>query len=292
MSIAITGATGQLGRLVIADLLAAGVPADQITAVARSAERAADLVARGVRLHVADYDRPETFAGAFQPGDRVLLISASEVGRRAAQHAAVVDAAAAAGVAQLAYVGVFGGPEADFLLAAEHRATEELILATGLPYTFLRNNWYSDAPMFTGDLAGILARGAIVNSVHGESRIATASRGDYAAAAAAVLTSDGHLNAAYELSGDHAWTFGEFAEVITRLSGTKVVHSYVPPQEQKAMMTGAGLPDALAEIFVDVDEAINRGALAGTPGDLSRLIGRPTTPMAETVAAALADVPS
>ncbi|MEU6207208.1 NAD(P)H-binding protein [Micromonospora musae] len=292
MSIAVTGATGQLGRLVIADLLAAGVPADQITAVARSAERAADLVARGVRLHVADYDRPETFAGAFRPGDRVLLISASEVGRRAAQHAAVVDAAAAAGVAQLAYVGVFGGPEADFLLAADHRATEELILATGLPYTFLRNNWYSDAPMFTGDLAGILARGAIVNSVHGESRIATAPRGDYAAAAAAVLTSDGHLNAAYELSGDHAWTFGEFAEVITRLSGTKVVHSYVPPQEQKAMMTGAGLPDALAEIFVDVDEAINRGALAGTPGDLSRLIGRPTTPMAETVAAALADLAS
>ncbi|TDC36560.1 NAD-dependent epimerase/dehydratase family protein [Micromonospora sp. 15K316] len=292
MSIAITGATGQLGRLVIEELLTAGVPADRITAVARSAEKAADLVARGVRLHLGDYDRPETFAGAFRPEDRVLLISASDVGRRIAQHAAVVDAAAAAGVAQLAYVGVFGGPKADFLLAGEHRATEELILATGLPYTFLRNNWYSDASMFTGDLAGIMARGAIANSVHAESRIATAPRADYAAAAAAVLTSDAHLNTAYELSGDTAWTFGEFAEMITRQSGAEVVHTYLPPHEQKAILAAAGVPDAIAEILVDVDDAINRGALAGTPGDLSRLIGRPTTPMTETVAAALADLAS
>ncbi|MEV4809062.1 NAD(P)H-binding protein [Micromonospora avicenniae] len=292
MSIAITGATGQLGRLVIGDLLAAGVPANQITAVARDGGKAADLAARGIRVRVADYDRPETFAGAFRSEDRMLLISATDLGRRARQHAAVIDAAAATGVAQLAYVGVFGGPEADFLLADEHRETEQLILATGLPYTFLRNNWYTDAPALTGDLAGIMARGAIVNSVHADSRIATAPRIDYAAAAAAVLTSDGHLDTAYELSGDSAWTFGEFAEEVSRQSGTEVAHTYIPPQEQKAILTGSGLPDALAEILVDVDDAINRGRLAGTPGDLSRLIGRPTTPMADTVAAALADLAS
>jgi NAD(P)H dehydrogenase (quinone) len=292
MSIVITGSTGQLGRLVIADLLAAGVPADQITAVARDRDKAADLVARGLRLHVADYDRPETFADAFRPEDRVLLISGIDIGRRAAQHGTVVDAAAAVGVAQLAYVGAFGGPKADFRLADDHRATERLVLDSGLPYTFLRNNWYSDGPSYTADLPGILQRGAIVNSVHADSRIATAPRIDYAAAAAVVMRADGHLNKAYELSGDAAWTFGEFAEEVTRQSGTKVVHTYIPPEQQKAVLTGAGLPDGVADVIVDVDDAINRGRLAGTPGDLSRLIGRPTTPIADTIAAALASRPS
>src|SRR3569833_953856 len=152
MSIIITGSTGELGRLVIADLLASGVPADQVTAVARSEEKAADLVAQGVRLHLADYDRPETFATAFQPEDRVLLISGSDVGRRVPQHAVVIDAAKAAGVAQLAYTGILGGPKAAFLLAAEHRETEQLLLDSGLPYTFLRYGWYSDGPAFTADL--------------------------------------------------------------------------------------------------------------------------------------------
>ncbi|MDN3359261.1 SDR family oxidoreductase [Actinomadura sp. DC4] len=284
MSIVITGATGQLGRLVIADLLASGVPADEITAVARSEEKAADL---GVRSHVGDYDRPETFAGAFRTGDRVLLISGTDIGRRAAQHAVVIDAAKAAGVAQLAYTGIFGGPKADFLLAADHRATEQLILDSGLPYTFLRNNWYSDGPSYTGALAGIVERGAILTSVAPGSRVATAPRTDYAAAAAVTLVGDGHLNTAYELGGDVAWTMEEFAEEVSRQTGKKVVHTEVSPAEHLAILTGAGLPETFAEILVDVDAAIGRGALAGTPGDLSRLIGRPTTPIADSIAAAL-----
>ncbi|MGW5364147.1 SDR family oxidoreductase [Actinopolymorpha pittospori] len=287
MSIVITGATGQLGRLVIADLLAAGVPADGITAVARSREKAADLVEQGIRLHLADYDRPETFAGAFRPEDRVLLISGTDLGRRTAQHTAVIDAAKAAGVAQLAYVGVFGGPKATFTLADEHRETEQLILDSGLPYTFLRNNWYSDASMLTGDLAGIIERGAITNNVAPGARIATTPRIDYAEAAAVVLRTDGHLGKAYELSGDTAWTFEEFADEVTRQSGTKVVHNSLTAAENKVVLTGAGLPAALADILVDVDDAISKGALADTPGDLSRLIGRPTTPLADTIAAAL-----
>jgi NAD(P)H dehydrogenase (quinone) len=288
MSIVITGATGQLGRLVIADLLAAGVPAGGITAVARDKGKAADLVAKGLRLHIADYDRPGTFDGAFRPEDRVLLISGTDLGKRTAQHAAVIDAARAAGVAQLAYVGVFGGPKADFLLADEHRETEQLIVDSGLPYTFLRNNWYSDAPMYVADLPGILERGVIVTNVAVGSRIATAPRTDYAAAAAVVMNNDGHLNTAYELSGDTAWSLEEFAEEITRQTGTKVVHTSITAAEHRALLTGAGVPDAFADILVDVDDAISRGMLSATPGDLRRLIGRPTTPIAATIAAALA----
>jgi NAD(P)H dehydrogenase (quinone) len=273
--------------VVIADLLDAGVPAYEVTAVARSKEKAADLVEAGLQLHLADYDQPESFVGAFSPEDRVLLISGNEVGKRTAQHAAVIDAAKAAGVAQLAYVGVFGGPRADFLLADEHRETEQLILDSGLPYTFLRNNWYTDARMFTGDLAGIIERGAIVNSVAVDSRLATAPRIDYAAAAAVVMSSDGHLNHAYELGGDIAWTFPEFADEISRQSGKKVFHTSLSPADNKRLLVDAGVPAAFADVLVDVDNAINRGALPATPGDLSRLIGRPTTPIADTIAAAL-----
>ncbi|MGW4485699.1 NAD(P)H-binding protein [Amycolatopsis sp. NPDC004368] len=283
MSIVITGATGQLGRLVIADLLAAGVPSDEITAVARSAEKAADL---GVRVHVGDYDKPETFTGAFAAGDRVLLVSGTDPGRRVPQHAAVLDAAKAADVAQLAYTGVFGGPDADFTLAEDHRATEQLILDSGLPYTFLRNNWYSE--MAVPDVAGSLARGAVVNSVPADGRIATASRADYAEAAAAVLRTDGHLGAAYELGGDHAWTYGEFAAELARLGGSPVTHTTVSGADYEAILTGAGVPPLVAAILVDVDTAIARGRLAGTPGDLAKLLGRPTTPLAETITKLLA----
>jgi NAD(P)H dehydrogenase (quinone) len=282
MSIVITGANGQLGRLVIRDLLDSGVAPDDITAVVRSKEKGADL---GVPLLVADYDEPETFTGAFQPEDRVLLISGSEPGRRVPQHTVVIEAARAAGVAQLAYTSVFGGPKADFLLAGEHRETEQRILDSGLPYTFLRNNWYTE--MYLQDVAGTVERGVIVNGVAQESRVATAPRKDFAAAAAVVLRTDGHLNKAYELSGDVEWTFDEFAAEVSRQAGKPVVHRSLSQAENKELLLSFGIPEGFAEILADVDAAINRGALAGTPGDLSRLIGRPTTPIAETIAVAL-----
>ncbi|ADB35736.1 NmrA family protein [Kribbella flavida DSM 17836] len=286
MSIVVTGATGQLGRLVVADLLAAGVPASGLTAVARSKEKAADLIEQGVQVAIADYDQPDTLNGVLQAGDRVLLISGNELGRRIPQHQAVIDAAKAAGVAQLAYTGIFGGPKAEFRLAADHRGTEQLILDSGLPYTFLRNNWYTEVS--TTDLAGIVERGAIVNGVAADGRLATAARADYAAAAAAVLTGDGHLNTAYELSGDAAWTYGEFAAELSRQSGKPVVHRTISRAENKAMLVSVGLPEGFADVLADVDEAISNGVLAGTPGDLSRLIGRPTTPLATSIADALA----
>lgn len=287
MSIVITGATGELGRLVIADLLAAGVPADAITAVARDSEKAAGLVEQGVRLLVADYDTPDTFDGVFKPEDRVLLVSASDVGRRVPQHAVVIDAARATGVAQVAYTSIFDAPNTNFGLAQDHRETEQLILDAGVPYTFLRNNWYNEAPGVAGDLRGIVERGVIANGVSPDARLASAARADYAAAAAVVLSTEGHLNKAYELSGDAAWTYPEFAAEVSRQSAKTVVHQFLGRDENAALLTSVGIPQPFAEILAEVDEAISHGALAGTPGDLSRLIGRPTTPLADTVTATL-----
>lgn len=284
MSIVVTGATGALGRLVVEHLLTT-VPASEVAAVVRDKEKAAGLAAKGVELRIADYDRPETLAGAFRSGDRVLLISGNQVGSRVAQHTAVIDAAKAAGVAQLAYTGILGGPDADFTLADEHRATEQLILDSGLPYTFLRNGWYTENQ--TENLAPVLAHGAVVGSA-GEGRIAYASRDDYAAAAAAVLTGEGHLNRAYELSGDTALSYADYAAVVAKATGKEIVHNDVPAAVHQEILTGAGLPEGFAAILVDVDQAVRRGRLAGTSGELSRLIGRPTTPVSDTVAAAVA----
>ncbi|MFD4584001.1 NAD(P)H-binding protein [Streptomyces sp. NPDC058423] len=285
MSIVVTGATGRLGRLVVERLLETGVPAAGIAAVVRDKEKAADLAARGVELRLADYDDPATLTGAFRVGDRVLLVSGNEVGRRVPQHTAVIAAARAAGVAQLAYTGVLGGPEADFELAEEHKATERAILDSGLPHTFLRNGWYTEN--YTEQLGPVLEHGAVVANA-GEGRIASATRADYAAAAAAVLTGDGHLGRAYELSGDTAWSLVEYAAEVARHSGKEIVHRNVPAETHLEILTGAGVPAPFAAILVDVDRAIERGLLARGDGDLARLIGRPTTPLAETVAAALA----
>ncbi|WP_327325441.1 SDR family oxidoreductase [Streptomyces sp. NBC_01210] len=286
MSIVVTGATGALGRLVVDELLAT-VPAERIAAVVRSKEKATDLAARGVELRIADYSEPESLAGAFHAGDRVLLISGSEVGQRVPQHTAVIEAAKAAGVAQLAYTGVLGGPDADFQLAAEHKATERVILDSGLPYTFLRNGWYTEN--YTEHLAPVLEHSAVVASA-GEGRIASAARADYAAAAASVLTGEGHLAQTYELSGDVAWSFEEYAAELSRQTGRTITYNNVPAGTHLQILIGAGLPGPLAEILVDVDAAVGRGLLAGTTGDLARLTGRPATPLADSVAAALATV--
>ncbi|MFI8450680.1 SDR family oxidoreductase [Streptomyces erythrochromogenes] len=284
MSIVVTAATGALGRLVVEELLER-VPADRVAVVVRNGEKAADLAARGIEVRVADYADPAALAGAFRPGDRVLLISGNEIGRRVAQHTAVIDAAKAAGVAQLAYTGILGGPEADFELASEHTATERAVLTSGLPYTFLRNGWYHEN--YTRDLPATLGHGAVVGSA-GEGRIASAARADYAAAAAVVLTGEGHLNAIYELSGDSAWSLAEYAAEVSAQSGKEIAYTEVPAGDHLKILTGAGVPEGFAAIIVDVDAAIARGRLAGTGGDLARLIGRPTTPVAEAIGAALA----
>ncbi|MFF9771844.1 SDR family oxidoreductase [Streptomyces sp. NPDC014636] len=282
MSIVVTGATGHLGRHVVEQLLEK-VPAEQIIAVVRDKEKAAALAARGVRLAVADYNEPETFHGLFSAGDRVLLISGNEFDKgRVRQHTVVIDAAKAAGVALLAYTSAPGTLTA--ALADDHRATEEALLASGLPYSLLRNGWYHEN--YTENLAPVLEHGAVVQAA-GDGRISSASRADYAAAAVAVLTGEGHENTTYELGGDEAWGFAEYAAELSRRTGRQIVYSPVTTEALTGILTGAGLPAPLAGILAGVDASIEKGELVVSSGDLSRLTGRPTTPLAEAVAVAL-----
>ncbi|QKV93337.1 SDR family oxidoreductase [Streptomyces sp. NA02950] len=286
MRIVVTGATGHLGRLVVEGLLEK-VPADRIVAVVRDPAKATALASRGVRLHRADYSEPHTLQGAFAAGDRVLLISGSEVGSRIPQHRAVIDAAREAGVALLAYTSVLGAPTADFALAEEHQVTERAITASGLPYVLLRNGWYHEN--YTENLGPVLEYGAVVGAA-GEGRVASASRADYAAAAVAVLTGEGHAGTAYELSGDIAWSFAEYAAVVAERTGREIRYHPVSAEAYRSVLTGAGVPGPVADILVDADTAVARGRLAAAPGELSRLIGRPTTPLADAVTAALGDL--
>ncbi|MGC5565680.1 NAD(P)H-binding protein [Streptomyces sp. FR-108] len=282
MSIVVTGATGHLGRLVVEGLLEK-VPADQVVAVVRSKEKAADLAARGVRLAVADYNAPETFDGVFSAGDRVLLVSGNEFAKgRVAQHKVVLAAAKAAGVALLAYTSAPGTLTA--ALADDHRGTEAAILESGVAYTLLRNGWYNEN--YTENLAPVLEHGAVVQAA-GEGRISTASRADYAAAAVAVLTGEGHENKTYELGGDTAFGFAEYAAAVAQATGKEIVYNAVPAETFQGILTGAGLPAPFAAILAGVDESIEKGELIVETGDLSRLIGRPTTPITESIAAAL-----
>ncbi|MET7681298.1 SDR family oxidoreductase [Streptomyces sp. NPDC005423] len=282
MSIVVTGATGHLGRHVVEQLLEK-VPAEQITAVVRTPEKAADLAARGVRTAVADYNAPETFDGLFAAGDKVLLISGNEFDKgRVGQHTVVIEAAKAAGVALLAYTSAPGTLTA--ALADDHKATEEILLASGLPYALLRNGWYNEN--YTENLAPALEHGAVVQAA-GDGRVASAARADYAAAAVAVLTGEGHENKTYELSGDTAWTFAEYAAALSEHSGKEIAYTSVPVEAYASILTGAGVPAPLAAILAGVDASIEKGELGVVTGDLSRLTGRATTPITESIVSAL-----
>ncbi|WP_153813486.1 SDR family oxidoreductase [Streptomyces sp. SUK 48] len=284
MSIVVTGATGHLGRHVVEQLLEK-VPAERITAVVRDEKKAADLAARGVKLAVADYNAPETFDTLFAAGDKVLLISGNEFDNdRVRQHTVVIEAAKAAGVALLAYTSAPGSLKAT--LADDHRATEEVLLASGLPYTLLRNGWYHEN--YTERLAPVLEHGAVVAAA-GEGRVSSAARADYAAAAVAVLTGEGHENRTYELGGDVAWSFAEYAAELSRAAGREIAYNAVTEEVMLGILTGAGLPEPLAAVFAGVDTSISRGELVVDSGDLSRLTGRPTTPLAQAVEAAFKD---
>ncbi|NEA68129.1 NAD(P)H-binding protein [Streptomyces sp. SID12488] len=281
MSIVVTGATGHLGRHVVEQLLEK-VPADQITAVVRDADKASGFAARGVKIAVANYNEPETFDGVIAAGDKVLLISGNEFDKgRVGQHKIVLDAAKAAGAALLAYTSAPGTLTA--ALADDHKGTEAAILESGITYSLLRNGWYNEN--YTEQLAVALEHG--VTQAAGEGRVASAARADYAAAAVAVLTGEGHENSTYELSGDTNWSFAEYAAEVSKQSGKDVAYNAVSVEVLIGILTGVGLPEGLATILAGVDASIAQGELAGTPGDLSRLTGRPTTPIAESIAAAL-----
>jgi NAD(P)H dehydrogenase (quinone) len=278
----VTGATGQLGRLVIEALLKR-VPADTIVAGVRSLESAAakDLRARGVTLRVADYARPETLVEAFRGIDRLLLISSSEIGQRVAQHQNVIQAARQSGVNLIAYTSLLRADTSPLALADEHRRTEDALKAAGLSFAVLRNGWYTEN--YAASIAPALAHGVLLGSA-GEGRIASAARADFAEAAAVVLTTDGHDGRVYELAGDDAYTLDEFAAAVSVLSGQTVVYRNLTEAEFKAALVAAGLPEDFAALLADSDMAAAKGGLNDTNRQLSRLIGRPTTPYRTTIA--------
>ncbi|HQY32825.1 MAG TPA: SDR family oxidoreductase [Actinotalea sp.] len=284
MTVVVTGATGHLGRLVVESLLTAGVPAGEIVAAGRRTERLADLAGRGVRTAAIDLDEPGTLRAAFARADVVLLVSGSELGRRVEQHRNAIDAAVAEGVGRLVYTSAPHADTTALILAPEHKATEEILRASGLAFTILRNSWYTEN--YVGALEQARVTGEVVASV-GAGRVASASRADFAAAAAAVLVGAGHDGAVYELSGDVAWDHHDLAAAIGEVVGRPVTYRAVDPAEHRAILVAAGLDEGTAGFVVALDGNIRDGLLAETSGDLARLIGRPTTALVEGLRAAV-----
>ena len=278
-TIAVTGSTGGLGSAVIDELLNHH-PASKIVAIARDSAKAESLRAKGVEVRIADYDKPETLNQALAGVDRLLLVSANEVGKRLPQHKAVVTAAKEAGVKHLAYTSLLRAPTSDNPLAGEHKATEQVIADSGIPHTFLRNGWYHEN--YLGAVDQVRQSGVLLTSA-GDGKVSSAARDDYAKAAATVLLEDGHEGKAYELAGDEAWTQEQLAATLTAATGTTVKVKNVSPDEHSAALEAAGLSAGLAGFLVAVDQSTAQGGLEEHSGDLSRLIGRPTTPLSEVL---------
>jgi NAD(P)H dehydrogenase (quinone) len=278
MTIIVTGATGHLGRLTVECLLAKGVAVADIVAAGRNTDALAELTTMGVRTARIDYGDQVTLRRAFADADAVLLISGNEPGHRVQQHGNVIQAAKEAGVGHLVYTSVTKASTTTAMMAPEHKATEEIIAASGLPSTILRNGMYTENYLFTREQAR--ATGVIVASV-GDGRVASASRKDFAEAAAVVLTEKGdHLGKVYELSGDVAWNYHELASTIADIVGRQVVYNPVRPEEYLPILAEYGLDENMAGFVVALDGDTRAGLSAETPGELSALIGRPTTPLA------------
>lgn len=281
---AVTGATGHLGRLVVAELLSRGVPAADVVAVVRTPQKAADLAERGVQVREGDYDRPETLPAALAGVQRLLLVSGSEPGRRVPQHTAVVEAAQAAGVERIAYTGILNADDTTSPLAGEHQATEQVLRGSGIPVSLLRNGWYTEN--YTERLPEFLQRGEIVGAA-GSGKVAAAPRADYAAAAVTALLEDDGDVVVHELGGQ-PFTFAELAAAVTEATGTTVTYRDLPVEEYRAELEQAGLDAGTAGFVAAIDASIAAGALETGSDDLERLLGRPATPLAEVLRATVA----
>lgn len=285
MSLIVTGATGHLGRLIVEHLIEHGVEPESIIAAGRNPGRLAALRDKGVSTAVIDYALPETLTAAFAGADTLMLVSGSEVGQRAAQHQNAIDAAVVSGIRRIVYTSAPAADTSALILAPEHKATEAAIRASGIPFTILRNGWYSEN--YVAALEQARQTGVVVSSA-GEGRISSASRTDYAEAAAIVLTTDGHDGAVYELNGDYAWTGSELAAAMSEIVGGPVAFTPVTPEEHTSILTGAGLDEGTAGFLVALDGNTRDGLLDSTTGELARLIGRPTTPLVDGLRAAVA----
>ena len=282
--IAVTGATGQLGRLVIHELLKTQ-PANSIIAAVRSPEKAEDLADLGVVVRQADYDQPATLATAFNGAKKLLLISSSEIGKRAAQHSAVIDAANASGVTLIAYTSLLHADTSPLALAQEHVITEQKLAESGVPFVLLRNGWYTEN--YLASIPSALEHGTFIGAA-GNGKIASAPRADYAAAAAAVMASPQYqAGKVYELAGDTAYTLAELAHYLSETTGNTIQYQNLPEAEFAKVLVGAGLPEGFANILADSDAGAAKGALFDSSHQLSQLIGRNSKPMTESLKASL-----
>lgn len=281
--IAITGASGHLGRLVIADLLKT-VAAEQLVAIVRDPTKVADLAQKGVQVRRAEYGDAAALQAALTGVEKLLLISSSEVGQRAPQHRNVIEAAKAAGVTFIAYTSLLRADRSPLGLAEEHVATEKMLAESGIPFALLRNGWYTEN--YLASVPPALEHGAFIGSA-GEGKIASATRADYAEAAARVMTLDNQAGNVYELAGDEAWTLSDLTAQLSELSGKPVVYQNLSEADFKAALQGAGLPEPFAALLANSDVGASKGGLFDDSRQLSTLIGHPTTPLAESLRALL-----
>ncbi len=277
--IALTGATGQLGQHVIANLLNT-TAANQLVAVVRNPAKAEALSQKGVVVRQADYGDEAALTKALQGVDKLLIISSSEVGQRALQHRNIINAAKAAGVKFIAYTSLLHADKSPLGLHVEHVETEKMLADSGIPYALLRNGWYTENYLASAPAA--LEHGVFIGAA-GEGKIASATRADYAAAAARVIAEEGHAGKVYELAGDHGWTLGELTAELAKQSGKKVVYQNLSQADFAAALKSVGLPAGLADMLADSDVGASKGGLFDDSHTLSKLIGRPTTPLAESV---------
>ncbi|NOL49038.1 SDR family oxidoreductase [Pelistega europaea] len=280
MKIAVTGATGQLGRFIV-EKLKAKIGADSVTALARRPEVAKGL---GVEVRLADYDCPETLDAALQGVDKLMLVSSSEVGKREQQHRHAVNASKKNGIQHIVYTSIIRADQSSLVVAKEHPATEKDIKDSLIPYTILRNDWYHEN--YTASVPAAMANGAFYGCA-GDAKISSAAREDYADAAVAVLLDEGHENRVYELAGDGAYTLTELAAEISRQTGKSIPYVDLTEDDYAAALVKAGFSDFMARLFAGFDTSAKRGDLFCESKQLSQLIGRPTTPIAVSVAKAL-----
>ncbi len=282
MKIGVTGATGQLGRLVI-EQLKKKTSSENIVALVRTPAKATDM---GIEAREFDYSKPEDLAGALNGIDRLLLISGSEIGQRTQQHTNVIEASKKAGVKWIVYTSLLHANTSSLSLAGEHLATEVVLKESGLQHTILRHGWYTEN--YTASIPGALAGGAFLGSA-GDGKISSAARADYAEAAATVITDESHIGKVYELAGDNAYTLNELAIEISRQANKDIPYKNLPEAEYAGVLKQVGLPEGFAEAFASWDTSASKGDLFDDAQQLSKLIGRATTPMAESVKKALAE---
>ncbi|MBG6018432.1 SDR family oxidoreductase [Proteus mirabilis] len=281
--IAITGATGLLGQHVVESLLQT-VPANQIVAFARDVKKGATLSQKGVLVRQADYNDKASLITALQGVDKLLLISSSDVGKRTVQHRNVIEAAKSADVQFIVYTSILHADRSPLSLHVEHVETEKMLADSGLSYTLLRNGWYTEN--YLASVPAALEHGIFLGAA-GDGKIASATRADYALAAARVISEEGHIGKVYELAGDEAWTLEQLAKELAKQSGKQVIYNNLSQADFVAALKTAGLPDKLSNMLADSDIGASKGGLFDDSHTLSKLIGRPTTTLAESIKAIL-----